>query len=149
MGRYVAYSEQRESMTVGKPVSSHRREMPGAKGMEKGRRGGMGSKGMRHTNSWLGPHSEGSQIRLKVYFVGAPGWLSRLSVQLLILAQITISRLHGFGPCIGLRAGVGRVGILPLSLSLPLPYSYCLPLKTSFKNLKKIKQKVTLLSKRS
>ena len=34
--------------------------------------------------------------------IGAPGWLSRLSMRLLILAQVMISQVRGFKPCVGL-----------------------------------------------
>ena len=46
----------------------------------------------------------------------APEWLSQLRIQLLILAQVMISRfmIHEFKPCIRLCAGNGFC--LPLSL---------------------------------
>ena len=37
----------------------------------------------------------GSYFLFKKSFVGAPGWLSQLRVQLLILAQVMISRFVG------------------------------------------------------
>ena len=61
---------------------------------------------------------------------GAPGWLSRLSVGLWILAQLTISRFVGGRPALGsvlpvwslLGSSPSLTLNLSLSLSLPLPH---------------------------
>ena len=62
----------------------------------------------------------------------APGWLSRLGIQLLISAQVAISLFREFKPQVGLCALTLRslLGIpsLSLSLSLPLPHSHTLSL---------------------
>ena len=50
---------------------------------------------------------------------GAPGWLSQLSLQLLILAQVMISQFMGSSPASGSVLMVwSLLGILCLSLSL-------------------------------
>ena len=50
----------------------------------------------------------------------APRWLSRLSIPLLILAQVMISRFVGLSPTSGSALIASNpLGILPLSLSLP------------------------------
>ena len=60
--------------------------------------------------------------------VGAPGWLSRLSGQLLIPTQIMISQSREFEPHMGSVLTVwSLLGILPLSL--PLPHSHSVSLK--------------------
>ena len=53
--------------------------------------------------------------------IGAPGCLSQLSIQLLILTQVMISCFHGFEPCIGLYNG----SVEPAWDSLSLPLSLC------------------------
>ena len=51
--------------------------------------------------------------------LGAPGWLSRLGVWLLISAQVMISGLVRLSPVLGSALTVqGLLGILSLSLSL-------------------------------
>ena len=69
--------------------------------------------------------------------LGAPGWLSWLNVQLLILAQVMILKFHGIEPCVGLCAGSTEpawdslclsVSVVCLSLSPPLPASFPLSL---------------------
>ena len=40
---------------------------------------------------------------LKENTIGAPGWLHRLSIQLLILAQVMISQFVGLSPLLGSR----------------------------------------------
>ena len=64
------------------------------------------------------------EFLLRVCFLGAPGWLSRLSIRLLILAQVLISWLAGSsnmsGPGLTARSLLGILS-LPLSLPLPLP----------------------------
>ena len=49
---------------------------------------------------------------------GAPGWLSRLSIWLLVPAQVMISRLRGFKPRLGLCADSTEPAWDPLSFSL-------------------------------
>ena len=64
-----------------------------------------------------------------LYILGEPGWLSRLSVQLLISAQVTISRFVGSSPVSGSALTVrSLLGILSLSLSLFAPPSLALSL---------------------
>ena len=55
--------------------------------------------------------------------LGAPGWLSRLSIQLLISSHVMISQFTSSSSTSGsvLTAG-SLLGILCLPLSLPLPY---------------------------
>ena len=64
---------------------------------------------------------------------GVPGWLSWLSMGLLILAQVTISQVSKIGPHIRLCAD----GVAPtwnsLSLSLSLPLCLTLPCSCSQK----------------
>ena len=61
-------------------------------------------------------HTNFSLIKMDV---GAPGWLSRLSGQLLIPTQIMISQSREFEPHMGSVLTVwSLLGILPLSLSL-------------------------------
>ena len=57
--------------------------------------------------------------------VGAPGWLSRLGVRLLVSAQVTISWFVGSSPASGSSLTV-RSLLGTLSLSLPLPCSLAL-----------------------
>ena len=54
--------------------------------------------------------------------IGVPGWLSQLSLQLLISAQVRISQFMGSSPALGSALMAwGLLGILFLSLStLPL-----------------------------
>ena len=62
---------------------------------------------------------------------GTPGWLSRLSTQLLVLAQVMISRFVSSSPASGSTLTAGNLlGILSLSLplSLPLPAARTLSL---------------------
>ena len=49
--------------------------------------------------------------------IGVLGWLSRLSVRLLISAQV-----HEFKPCTGLRTDSAEPAWDSLSVSLPLPH---------------------------
>ena len=64
-------------------------------------------------------------IRSQLECLGVPGWLSWLSIQLLVLAQVVISQVHEFKPRVGLCAGSGEPASDSLSLPciLPLPYS--------------------------
>ena len=64
----------------------------------------------------------------RVDLLGVPGWLSQLSVQLLILAQVMISRGCEIEPCI--RFLTGLEAHLRFSLSL----SICSPLKEKNNN---------------
>ena len=56
---------------------------------------------------------------------GAPGWLSWLSVQLLISAQVMISQFVGSSPASGGSSLTtwSLLGIFSFSFSLPLPLS--------------------------
>ena len=50
------------------------------------------------------------------------GWLSRLSIRLLISAQVMIPRFVSLSPALGFAlTALGLLGILSLPLSLPLP----------------------------
>ena len=56
--------------------------------------------------------------------MGAPGWLSQLSVRLLISVQVMISRFVELSPASGSVLTVwSLLGILSLPLSLPLTLS--------------------------
>ena len=60
-------------------------------------------------------------------FSGASGWLSRLSIQLLVSAQVMISWFRDSSPGSGSALTVQGLGCsLSLPLSLPLPCSCCL-----------------------
>ena len=75
--------------------------------------------------------SAGEQTRM---VRGAPGWLRRLSVQLLILAQVMISRFVRSSP----RSGSvlpGQSVLRVLSLSLPLLHSSVLSLSLKINTL--------------
>ena len=63
--------------------------------------------------------------KFKSYF-GAPGWLSQLSVRLLILAQVMISQFLSSSPTLGSMLTVqSLLGILSRLLSAPpLPHLY-------------------------
>ena len=62
------------------------------------------------------------KICLKKVGLGAPGWLSRLSIRLLILAQVMTSRFTGQSSASGsVLTARSLPGILSLPLSLPLP----------------------------
>ena len=66
-----------------------------------------------------------------------PGWLSRLRVQLLVLAQVMILWFVGSSPTLGSELTAwSLLGILSLPFSLPLPLSCCLRLSQN--KLKKI-----------
>ena len=52
--------------------------------------------------------------------LGAPGWLSWLSVQLLVLAQVVISRFVSSSPTLGsMLTAQSLLGILSFPLSAP------------------------------
>ena len=61
---------------------------------------------------------------------GAPGWLSWLSIQLLVLAQVMISQFMGLSPASGsvltCRASLEFSLSLSLSLSAPPPLALSL-----------------------
>ena len=58
----------------------------------------------------------------KIYVIGAPGWLSQLSFQLLVLAQIMISQFVGASPMLGsVLTAWTLLGILSPSPSAPPP----------------------------
>ena len=60
------------------------------------------------------------QDPLNTVWKGCPGWLSRVSIQLLVLAQVMILQLCGFEPHMGLCAGSVKPAWYSLSLSLSL-----------------------------
>ena len=73
-------------------------------------------------------------VRLSLKIVsrlGAPGWLTLLSVQLLVSAHVMISWLHGIKPRIGLCAGSAEPAWDSLSPSLSTPPSLVLSLSLS------------------
>ena len=79
--------------------------------------------------------------------IGAAGWLGWLSLQLLILAQVTISQVHEFKPCVGLCADGVKPAWDSLSLSTPpnlseRALSLSRSLSFSQNKLKKKKQKL-------
>ena len=76
-----------------------------------------------------------------IRLLGAPGSLSRLSVQLLVSAQDMVSRFCEFKPRVGLCADRTKLAwdSLSLSLSLPLPHSCSLCLSRD-----KAKKKICL-----
>ena len=62
--------------------------------------------------------------RIEGRFFGAPGWLSWLGVQLLVLAQVMISQFVSSSPASGsVLMAQSLLGILSLPLSFLLPYS--------------------------
>ena len=62
----------------------------------------------------------------KVMGLGVPGWFGRLSVRLLISAQVMISWFVGLSPASGsVMIAWSLLGILSLPLFLPLPPSVC------------------------
>ena len=65
--------------------------------------------------------NKNKQKLIKIFPSGAPGWLSQLNVQLLISAQVMISRLMGSSPASGSSLAVQNLlGILSLcSPSVP------------------------------
>ena len=73
-----------------------------------------------------------SRIRIKHISLKVPGWLRQLSIQLLVLAQVMISRLVGWSPTLG-SVLIARtlLGILSLLLFLPLLDSCLLSLTLS------------------
>ena len=76
---------------------------------------------------------------LKIIISAELGWLSRLSVQLLVSAQVLFSPFREFKPCIGLCAGSWEPALDSLSPSLSAPSLNC-PVSVSHKmnKLKKI-----------
>ena len=62
-------------------------------------------------------------IVFKFWFSGPPGWLSLLSVPLLVSAQVMISRLREFKPCVGLCADSTEPAWDSLSAPPPLALS--------------------------
>ena len=69
------------------------------------------------------------KIKDKEKIPGAPGWLSQLSVLLLVSAQVMISQFMSSRPVLGsVLTARSPLGILSLPLSLPLPYSGSLSL---------------------
>ena len=93
-----------------------------------------------------GPAVPGDNLPIGIKRLGAPGWLSWLSIELWISAQVMISWFVGSSPASGCSLTVwSLVGILSLLLSLPLPPCLSLSLslylkinnKTNFKKIKK------------
>ena len=71
-------------------------------------------------------------LPLRITFSGAPGWLSQLRIQLLILTQVMISRFMGSIPTSGSVLTVGsllRILSLFFSLCPFLPGAVALSLK--------------------
>ena len=68
--------------------------------------------------------------QVKNHVLGAPAWLSQLSVWLLVLAQVRISQFCEFKPCMELCTDSTKPAWDSFSLpfSLPLPNSCCLSL---------------------
>ena len=83
--------------------------------------------------------------------MGAPGWLGRLGVRLLISAQVLISRFVGLSPTSGSTLTVqGLLGILSPPLSLPLPCLCSLNQSVKLQSINQSNLKTeTFLSKRS
>ena len=83
--------------------------------------------------------------------MGAPGWLGRLGVRLLISAQVLISRFVGLSPTSGSTLTVqGLLGILSPPLSLPLPWFCALNQSVKLQSINQSNLKTeTFLSKRS
>ena len=78
----------------------------------------------------------------KNWLAWAPGWLSWLSVQLLVLAQVMISRFMSSSPVSGSLLSVqSPLCILCPLLSLPLPCSHMCSLSLSLKKEINIKKK--------
>ena len=72
---------------------------------------------------------------IKITLLGTSGWLSQLSVRLLILAQVMISRFVSSSHVLGLVLTVqSLLGILSLLLSRCLPLSLPLPPKINNKH---------------
>ena len=84
----------------------------------------------------LGAEAPGA--RNPISLNGAPGWLSRLSVQLLVLAQVVISWFVSSNPTSGSVLTVrSLLGILSPSLSLCPSYTLCLLLTINKLKFKK------------
>ena len=79
-------------------------------------------------------------IRIRKKKTGVPGWLSQLSVRLLILAQVMISRFVGWSPVsVSVLTAQSLLGSLSLSLSLWAPRpAHSLHLSLKINKLKKI-----------
>ena len=78
---------------------------------------------------------------------GAPGWLSQLSVPLLISALVGISRFVSSSPALGSELTVWI--LLGFSLFLPLPcmQARSLSLKNKFKKINKLKNEKSWMDK--
>ena len=72
----------------------------------------------------------------KLEETGAPGWLSRLSIQLSVLAQVMISRFHEFEPHIRFCADSADLASDPLSPPLSAPPGLALALSQKYINIK-------------
>ena len=74
---------------------------------------------------------------IKKKTVGTPGWLSRLSVRLLVFAQVMASQFVSLSPALGsILTAQSLLGILSLSLSLCTPPKINKHLKTYTVKLK-------------
>ena len=72
------------------------------------------------------------EVLKKIAVGGAPGWLSQLSILLLILAQVVISQRVGSNPALDSVLTVqSLLGILSLSPSLSLSLPFPCPLSLS------------------
>ena len=69
---------------------------------------------------------------LKILALGAPGWLSRLSVQLFVSAQVMISQFVRSSPESG-SVLLGFLSLLPPSLPAPPPLAQAHALSPSLK----------------
>ena len=80
-------------------------------------------------------NSKNNKIQLENMHKGVPGWLSQLSIRLLILAQVLISWFVISSPESGSEPDrQSLLGVLSLPLSLPLPCSLTHSLSLSLKN---------------
>ena len=72
-----------------------------------------------------------NSLNFKNAYGEAPGWLSQLSIQLLISTWVMISGLWDWGACWAPRWVWSLLGILSLPLPVPSAHACSLPLKTN------------------